>query len=110
MKSRKTGAVAFTLAAAVTLVTMVAHAQIPQAGGEMHGMRHGPGGGAPMMGPVGMLTRQDSGSAADMALVHELLMNHAKIKRTVTNLTDGIRTVTESDDPQVAQVIKAHAV
>lgn len=34
--------------------------------------------------------------------------NHDKIRRTVTNLPNGIKTVTESDDPQVAQAIKAH--
>ncbi|HEY7743478.1 MAG TPA: hypothetical protein VIA19_10580, partial [Burkholderiales bacterium] len=75
-----------------------------------HGMDHGPGAGGhgPMAGPVGMLTTQDTGSAADMGLVHDLLMNHTRIQRTVTNLPDGIRTVTESDDPQVAQTIKAH--
>jgi hypothetical protein len=78
--------------------------------GMMHGMEHGAasGGHGPMGGPVGMLTRQDEGSSADMGLVQELVMNHTKIKRTVTNLPDGIRTVTESDDPQVAQTIKAH--
>jgi hypothetical protein len=37
-----------------------------------------------------------------------MLANHEGIKRTVTNLPNGIRTVTESDDPQVAQTIKAH--
>lgn len=76
--------------------------------GMMHGMEHGAGGHGPMAGAVGMLTRQDPGSSADMGLVHELLMNHDKIRRTVTNLPDGIRTVTESDDPRVAQSIKAH--
>ncbi|MGZ5152899.1 MAG: hypothetical protein ACXWI6_22800, partial [Burkholderiales bacterium] len=74
----------------------------------MHNMMHGGGTHAPMAGPVGMLTRQDSESAADMGLVHELLVNHDKIKRTVTKLPDGIKTITESDDPQVAQAIKAH--
>jgi hypothetical protein len=78
--------------------------------GMMHGMGHGPGAGGhgPMAGAVAMLTRQDSGSSADMGLVHDLLMNHARIERTVTNLPDGIKTVTESDDPHVAQAIKAH--
>lgn len=61
-----------------------------------------------MGGPTAMLTRQDAGSAADMELVHDLLASNDKIKRTVTNLPDGIRTVTESDDPQTAQSIKAH--
>jgi hypothetical protein len=74
----------------------------------MGGMGHGAGGHGPMAGAVNMLTRQDEGSAADMVLVHDLVMNHTKIKRTVTNLPNGIRTVTESDDPQVAQTIQAH--
>lgn len=78
--------------------------------GMMHGMDHGAAAGdhGPMAGAVGMLTRQDAGSSADMGLVHDLLMNHTKIRRTVTNLPDGIKTVTESDDPQVVQTIKAH--
>jgi hypothetical protein len=76
----------------------------------MHGMDQGAasGGHGPMAGAVGMLTRQDEGSSADMGLVHDLVMNHTQIRRTVTNLPDGIKTVTESDDPQVAQTIKAH--
>ncbi len=78
--------------------------------GMMHGMEHGAAadGHGPMAGATAMLTKQDAGSSADMDLVHDLVMNHAQIKRTVTNLPDGIRTVTESDDPQVAQAIKAH--
>jgi hypothetical protein len=78
--------------------------------GPMQGMGRGPGmgGHGPMAGPTAMLTKQDAGSAADMDLVHELLFNNTKIKRTVTRLPDGIRTVTQSDDPQVAQSIKAH--
>jgi Spy/CpxP family protein refolding chaperone len=73
-----------------------------------HGMGQGGAGGGPMMGPVAMLTKQDADSAADMRLVHQLLMSHSKIKRTVTNLSDGIRTTTESDDPYAAQAIKQH--
>lgn len=78
--------------------------------GPMQGMGHGPGmgGHGPMAGPTAMLTKQDAGSAADMALVHDLLFNNTRIERTVTKLPDGIRTVTESDDAQVAQSIKAH--
>jgi hypothetical protein len=75
--------------------------------GMMHGM--GPvGDQGPMAGPLAMLTKQDAGSPADMGLVHDLLMNHTSIKRTVSNLPDGIKTVTESNDPQVARFIKAH--
>ena len=76
--------------------------------GMMHGTEVGAGGHGPMAGATAMLTKQDAGSSADMGLVHDLLTNHTKIKRTVTNLPNGIKTVTESDDPQVAQTIKAH--
>jgi hypothetical protein len=74
------------------------------------GMDHGTGVGhhGRTAGPTAMLTQQDAGSAADMGLVHELLNGHTKINRSVTKLPDGIRTVTESDDPGVAQAIKAH--
>lgn len=38
-------------------------------------------------------------TAGERSDLHDLLFNHDRIKRTVTNLPDGIRTVTESDDP-----------
>jgi hypothetical protein len=78
--------------------------------GRMHAMDLGAAaaGHGPMGGPTAMLTKQDAGSAADMDLVLDLLANNTKIRRTVTMLPDGIRTVTESDDPQVAQAIKTH--
>ncbi len=75
-------------------------------GGFGHAMAAG--GHGPMAGPTAMLTKQDAGSASDMGLVHDMLFNNTKIRRTVTNLPDGIRTVTESDDREVAQAIKAH--
>jgi hypothetical protein len=78
--------------------------------GPMHRMDHAAAMGdpGPMAGPTAMLTQQDAGSAADMGLVFDLLFNNTKINRSVTKLPDGIRTVTESDDPQVAQALKAH--
>ena len=78
--------------------------------GHMQNMMRGSDAGShvPMAGPTAMLTRQDAGSSADMALVHDLLFNNTRIKRTVTNLPDGIRTTTESDDPEVARSIQAH--
>jgi hypothetical protein len=84
-----------------------------QGGHRPEGMQpvgHGPGAGGhgPMAGPTAMLTKQDAGSAADMGVVMDLLHNNTQIKRSVTRLPDGIRTVTESDDPKVAQAIKAH--
>lgn len=78
--------------------------------GMMHGMMsgHGPGFGGAMGGPMAGSLQHDDATHADMSLVHELLVNHESIKRTVTNSANGIKTVTESDDPQVAQAIKAH--
>jgi hypothetical protein len=65
----------------------------------------GPG----MSGPMGVgMQHADASFADDMRLVHAMLFDHDKIKRTVTNLPDGIRTVTESDDPGVARAIQAH--
>ena len=102
----------FSAGIAATLGLSIAAAS---AMGQPFAMGHGPmrhgmaaGGHGPMSGPTAMLTKQDAGSAADMDLVHGLLFNNTKIRRTVTNLPEGIRTVTESDDPQVAQTIKAH--
>lgn len=66
-------------------------------------MGRGMGGG---MG--GMMGRGDSTNAAVMRVVHELVMNHDKLRRTVTNLPNGIRTVTESDDSTMAAMIKTH--
>jgi hypothetical protein len=79
-------------------------------GGMGPGMMGGMGPGMMRgMGP-GMMqgAQHDAAFRADMGLVHDMLLNHDGIKRTVTNLPNGIRTVTESDDPKVAQTIKAH--
>jgi hypothetical protein len=65
----------------------------------------GPGMGGPM---AGHMQNGDASFADDMRLVHAMLFDHDKIKRTVANLPDGIRTVTESDDPGIARAIKAH--
>jgi len=60
------------------------------------------------MGPGMMGMRHDSATMAQLGVIHELIANHDRIRRTVTNLPDGIRTVTESDDPKVAGWIKTH--
>lgn len=57
---------------------------------------------------MGMMGRHDAASMTQMRDIHDLLLNHESITRTVTNLPDGIRTVTASDDPRLAQVIKDH--
>jgi hypothetical protein len=63
----------------------------------------GPGMGRGMMG-----MNHDSATMAQLQVIHELIVNHDRITRTVTNLPDGIRTVTESDDAQIAQTLKDH--
>lgn len=68
----------------------------------MHGMGHG------MMGHGMIGSGSNSATKAEMDIIHELIVNHDLIKRTVTNLPDGIRTVTESDDSRIAQFIKEH--
>jgi hypothetical protein len=77
----------------------------------MHGIHPGVDGasaGRMRDAMAGRMQHADASFRDDMQLVHAMLFNHDKIKRTVANLPDGIRTSTESDDPQVAQTIKAH--
>jgi hypothetical protein len=52
----------------------------------------------------------DTSTMAEMRAIHELMINHDRIHRTVTNLTDGIRTITESDDPETAKTIQEHVL
>jgi len=88
MRSHRFGALVATLS--VVLVGPVAQAQQPRGITGMMGMSH------------------DSATMALMAGSHQLVMNHERIKRTVTNLRNGVRTVTESEDPRVAALIKEH--
>ena len=43
-----------------------------------------------------------------MQAFHELLTEHAKVKRTVQEIPGGVVTVTTSDDPAVAATIRTH--
>ena len=86
----------------------MAHAQHSRGTGPMHEAMHGAAGHGSMAGPVGMLTKQDTASAADLSIVMDMVHANTAIRRNVTNLPDGIRTVTESDDPAIAAKIKAH--
>jgi hypothetical protein len=72
------------------------------------GMRGRMGSGMMGMGPGMMGMNGGSATMDERSDIHGLLFNHDRIKRTVTNLPDGIRTVTESDDPEVAATIKKH--
>ena len=50
----------------------------------------------------------DAMFAADREIFHSLLEDHAQVRRTVTKREDGVETVTESDDPNVALAIQGH--
>src|SRR6185437_816646 len=50
----------------------------------------------------------DAATMAQLGAIHALFIDHDKIKRSVETLPDGIRTTTESDDPQVARLLKEH--
>jgi hypothetical protein len=91
---RRNGSTAWLTVCALALLVLPAAAQ----------GRGPPGGAMPCM--KGM--PPDSATRAQMGAIHTILMNHDKITRSVTNMPNGVRTVTESSDPALAQVIKAH--
>ena len=72
------------------------------------GMQGQMGSGMMGMGPGMMGMMGGNATTGERSDIHGLLTDHDLIKRTVTNLPDGIRTVTESDDSQVAATIKKH--
>jgi len=87
----------FGILVAAFSVSLTGREAPSQQPGGMRGMQAG------MMG-----MSHDSATMALMAGSHQLVMNHDRIKRTVTNLPNGVRTVTVSDDPRVAALIKEH--
>jgi intracellular sulfur oxidation DsrE/DsrF family protein len=50
----------------------------------------------------------NSDMKADMTVFHYLLEHHKAIRRTVKKLDNGVETVTESDNPEVAGKIQEH--
>jgi hypothetical protein len=75
-----------------------------------HALAQAPMHGGPQgMGPGMMMGMgHDRTTMAQMSVVHELIVNHDRITRKVSNLPNGIRTTTESDDPEIAQLIQEH--
>lgn len=76
-----------------------------------HGMSQGMGrgmGGGMGQGKGPMMQHGGDASAAEVGDIHAMFLNNEKIRRSVTNLADGIRTLTESDDPEIADTIKRH--
>lgn len=55
-----------------------------------------------------MSSGMDSQMMQDMPVIHSLLSHHAEIRRKVEDLPNGVRTVTTSQDPEVAKLIRAH--
>ncbi len=51
---------------------------------------------------------KDAAHKTDMELFHFLLDNRKEITRKVTNLPNGIETLTESDNPKVVEKLQAH--
>jgi hypothetical protein len=80
-------------------LTLIAAAAL--AGAEQHGGQAGRG----MAGRHGM---HDDAHMADMQGIRALFAARTQITRTVTVRADGVETVTESDDPAVARLIKQH--
>jgi hypothetical protein len=99
--------IAVAIAASLGLGAAVA-AALAHPGGVGPGMMHRMGPGGMAGGPMAAGVQHDEAFQADMGLVHDMLTNHEGIKRTVTNLPNRIRTVTESADAELAQTIKAH--
>ena len=80
----------------------LAQARGPRGRGPQRGRGRGPGQGRrPGRGP-------DQQLRADQAVFHYLLAHHKEIDRKVTKLDDGVETVTESDNPDVAAKIQEH--
>ena len=101
-RAKLAGVAALTVALGVGVYAFTAHSQDRPFG--RHGMM--PGMGMMGMGMMGMA--HDSATMAQLQVIHTLLTNHDRITRTVTNLPNGIRTVTESDNPALAAQIKKH--
>jgi hypothetical protein len=97
---------------AVAGVAMVATAASGQGGRgmSMGGGMMGMGGGMMGMGGAMKGMGHDSATMAQMGVIHQLAVNNGRITRTVTNLPDGIRTVTTSSDPALAKLIKDHVL
>jgi hypothetical protein len=69
--------------------------------------QHGPGFGPGRMG-MGMMGMGGSATMTERHEIRDMFMAHDRIKRTVINLPDGIRTVTESDDPELGATLASH--
>ena len=61
-----------------------------------------------MMNDSNMMKGMGQEMMKDMPTIHSLLVNHNKIERRVENIKNGVETWTESDDPEIAKLIREH--
>jgi hypothetical protein len=106
-RAKLAGIAALTVALGVGVYAYTAHSQNGRPGFGPFGM-HRMGPGMMAMGPGMMGMAHDEATMSQLQVIHTMLVNHDRITRTVTNLPNGIRTVTESDDPALAAQIKTH--
>jgi hypothetical protein len=97
-----------TIVAAVGGIGLAAMAETSGPGFGRSSMHGHMGSGMMGMGPGMMGMSQGSATMDEHRDIQDLVFSHDRIKRTVTNLPNGIRTVTESEDPRIAAVIKKH--
>jgi hypothetical protein len=55
-----------------------------------------------------LVMMNNAGMGDDVQTIHQLFIYHAQIHRRIEQIPGGIRTVTESDNPQVVALIQAH--
>ena len=103
---------AVALAAGTVRAASLDHGSMRDMAGPMGAMgqdHHGPGMMRGMMRGMAMGVHDGSdATSAELDDIHALFQKNDRITRTVVNLPDGIRTLTESDDPAMAQTIKDH--
>ena len=107
IRAKLAGIAALTVALGVGVYAYTAHSQDGRPGFGPFGM-HRMGPGMMGMGPGMTGMAHDEATMSQLQVIHTMLVNHDRITRTVTNLPNGIRTVTESDDPALAAQIKTH--
>ena len=106
-RAKLAGIAALTVALGVGVYAFTAHSQDGRPGFGPFGM-HPIGPGMMGMGPGMMGMAHDEATMSQLQVIHTMLVDHDRITRTVTNLPNGIRTVTESDDSALAAQIKTH--
>lgn len=92
----------FSFTAVIALLMALALAGAAQERGPQQGQGKGQRGG------MGMGQGMGQGQPQDMKTIHALFDGHKQITRTVKEISDGVETYTESDDPKLQALIKEH--